>query len=159
MPRASDGRAGKPSPNLLAGKALPDRPDRVWAGDITFISAAAGWLYLAVVIDLCTRRIVGWSLATHMHADLHLPAVAEHRFRAEPVAAVASVGLRPVLRWCVSSAPSTRSIIALVICASRPCSPRIASGECPVCAINTSSASSSARASFVLLLLMLSLCL
>ncbi|TAF22939.1 MAG: IS3 family transposase [Verrucomicrobia bacterium] len=70
VPRTSDGRADKPSPNLLEGKALPDCPDRVWAGDITFIPTAAGWLYLAVVIDLCTRRIVGWSLARHMRAGL-----------------------------------------------------------------------------------------
>lgn len=55
--------ADKPSPNLLEGKALPDRPDRVWAGDITFVPTASGWLYLAVVIDLCTRRIVGWSVS------------------------------------------------------------------------------------------------
>lgn len=70
VPRTSDGRADKPSPNLLEGKELPDRPDRVWAGDITFVPTAAGWIYLAVVIDLCTRRIVGWSLASHMRAGL-----------------------------------------------------------------------------------------
>lgn len=70
VPRTSDGRADKPSPNLLEGKELPACPDRVWAGDITFIPTAAGWLYLAVVIDLCTRRIVGWSLARHMRAGL-----------------------------------------------------------------------------------------
>jgi len=70
VPRTSDGRADKPSPNLLEGKQLPDRPDRVWAGDITFIPTATGWLYLAVVIDLCTRRIVGWSLARHMRSGL-----------------------------------------------------------------------------------------
>ena len=70
VPRTSDGRADKPSPNLLRGNDLPDQPDRVWAGDITFIPTATGWLYLAVVIDLCTRRIVGWSLARHMRAGL-----------------------------------------------------------------------------------------
>ena len=70
VPRTSDGRADKPSANLLKGRKLPDRPDRVWAGDITFVPTATGWLYLAVVIDLCTRRIVGWSLARHMRASL-----------------------------------------------------------------------------------------
>lgn len=70
VPRTSDGRADKPSPNLLVEKELPDRPDRVWAGDITHVPTATGWLYLAVVIDLCTRRIVGWSLARHMRAGL-----------------------------------------------------------------------------------------
>lgn len=57
VPKTSDGRADKPSPNLLAGQPLPKTPNRVWAGDITFIPTAAGWLYLAVIIDLCSRRI------------------------------------------------------------------------------------------------------
>ena len=70
VPRTSDGRAYKPSFNLLEGQALPERPDRVWAGDITFIPCAQGWLYLAVLIDLCSRRVVGWSLADHMRAEL-----------------------------------------------------------------------------------------
>lgn len=70
VPKTSDGRADKPSPNLLAGQALPDGPNRVWAGDLTFIPTSRGWLYLAVVIDLYSRKIVGWSLAGHMRADL-----------------------------------------------------------------------------------------
>ena len=47
------GQADQPSLNLLAGKEQLERSDRVWAGEITFISAAAGWFCLAVVIDLC----------------------------------------------------------------------------------------------------------
>ena len=70
IPRTSDGRADRPSPNLLHGKPLPSQPHRVWAGDITFIPTEGGWLYLAVVLDLCTRKVVGWSLADHMRADL-----------------------------------------------------------------------------------------
>jgi putative transposase len=70
IPRTSDGRANAPSPNLLANQPLPDQPNRVWAGDITFIPTAAGWRYLAVVIDLYSRRVVGWHLATHMRSDL-----------------------------------------------------------------------------------------
>ena len=75
VPKTSDGRADKPSPNLLSGQPLPDAPDCAWAGDITFIPTSAGWLYLAVVIDLCSRRIVGWSLADHMRSDLVLDAL------------------------------------------------------------------------------------
>ncbi len=75
LPKTSDGRADKPSPNLLSGLPLPELPDRAWAGDITFIPTRAGWLYLAVVIDLCSRRIVGWSLADHMRSDLVLDAL------------------------------------------------------------------------------------
>ena len=70
VPKTSDGRADKPSANLLLDQPLPDEPDRVWAGDITFIPTSSGWLYLAVVIDLCSRRIVGWALADHMRSEL-----------------------------------------------------------------------------------------
>jgi len=75
LPKTSDGRADKPSPNLLCGHPLPTLPDRAWAGDITFIPTSAGWLYLAVVIDLCSRRIIGWSLADHLRSDLVLDAL------------------------------------------------------------------------------------
>ena len=70
VPQTSDGRADAPSPNLLLGQPAPTRPNQVWAGDITFIPAGEKWLYLAVVIDLCSRRIVGWQLADHMRSDL-----------------------------------------------------------------------------------------
>ena len=70
VPRTSDGKASKPSPNLLAECPLPKTPDRAWAGDITFIPCGPGWLYLAVVIDLCSRRVIGWSLSTRMHSSL-----------------------------------------------------------------------------------------
>lgn len=74
-PKTSDGRADRPSPNLLSGTPLPAVLDCAWAGDITFIPTSDGWLYLAVVIDLCSRRIVGWSLADHMRSDLVLDAL------------------------------------------------------------------------------------
>lgn len=70
VPKTSDGRADKPSPNLLLGQPLPVASNQVWAGDITFIPTSAGWIYLAVVIDLCSRKIVGWALADHMRTEL-----------------------------------------------------------------------------------------
>jgi putative transposase len=75
VPKTSDGRADKPSPNLLLDQPLPQKPDQVWAGDITFIPTSAGWLYLAVVIDLCSRKIVGWSLGDNLRAELVLAAL------------------------------------------------------------------------------------
>ena len=75
VPKTSDGHADKPSPNLLTGQPLPTHPDRAWAGDITFIPTATGWLYLAVVIDLCSRRIVGWSLDDHLRSELVVAAL------------------------------------------------------------------------------------
>lgn len=75
VPRTSDGRADAPSPNLIEGQPLPARPNEVWAGDLTFIRTSTGWLYLAVVIDLCSRRIVGWALDDHMRAGLVVSAL------------------------------------------------------------------------------------
>ena len=69
-PKTSDGRADCPSPNLLLDQPLPAAPNKVWAGDSTFIPTAAGWRYLAVVIDLCSRKIVGWALAEHLRSSL-----------------------------------------------------------------------------------------
>ena len=77
VPKTSDGRADKPSPNLISGMPFPNAPNRVWAGDITFIPTGAGWLYLAVIIDLCSRRVIGWSLADHMRCDLVLDALSQ----------------------------------------------------------------------------------
>ncbi|MEI9893722.1 MAG: IS3 family transposase, partial [Chthoniobacter sp.] len=75
LPKTSDGRADKPSPNLLTDLPLPKVPDQAWAGDITFIPTNTGWLYLAVIIDLCSRRVVGWNLADHLRSDLVLAAL------------------------------------------------------------------------------------
>lgn len=69
-PRTSDGNASRPCPNLLSQSPPPDAPNQVWTGDITFIRRAGGWLYLAVVIDLYSRRIIGWNLAETMHSGL-----------------------------------------------------------------------------------------
>jgi putative transposase len=74
-PKTSDGKATKPAPNLLANQPLPEQVNQAWAGDITFIPTASGWIYLAVVIDLCSRRIVGWSLAGHMRRELVIDAL------------------------------------------------------------------------------------
>lgn len=75
VPKTSDGRADKPSPNLLIGQPLPLQPGQVWAGDITFIPTSGNWLYLAVIIDLCSRKIVGWALADNMRSELVLDAL------------------------------------------------------------------------------------
>ena len=75
VPHTSDGRADKPSENLVASQPFPESPNEVIAGDITYIRTATGWLYLAVVIDLFSRRVVGWALADHMRAELVVAAL------------------------------------------------------------------------------------
>lgn len=70
-PRTTDSRhAERVAPNRL--KQLPslDRPNQVWVADITYIWTAAGWIYLAAVMDLYSRRIVGWSLGSSLETSL-----------------------------------------------------------------------------------------
>jgi putative transposase len=54
------------SPNLIQGCFRTEKPNLVWVSDITYIKTLEGWLYLAVVMDLFSRKIVGWSLARNM---------------------------------------------------------------------------------------------
>ncbi len=56
--------------NLLDRDFAASSPDRKWAGDITYVWTDEGWLYVAAVMDLCSRRIVGWAMAEHMRAEL-----------------------------------------------------------------------------------------
>jgi putative transposase len=56
--------------NVLKREFDPAQANRAWAGDITYIRTATGWLYLAVVIDLFSRKVVGWAMASHMQASL-----------------------------------------------------------------------------------------
>ena len=58
------------APNRLARQFDVKRPNQVYVGDITYIPTAEGWLYLAVVIDLYSRQVVGWSMADHMRTEL-----------------------------------------------------------------------------------------
>ncbi len=61
--------------NLLDRKFKVDAPDKVWVGDITYVWTYRGWSYLATVIDLYARRVVGWALDTHMRSELVLKAL------------------------------------------------------------------------------------
>jgi putative transposase len=63
------------APNLVDRDFAPAGPDRIWAADITYVRTWQGWLYLAVVIDLWSRRVVGWSVADHMRTELVLGAL------------------------------------------------------------------------------------
>ena len=59
-----------PAPNRLKDQPPPARPDQAWAADITYVWTTAGWVYLAAVMDLCSRKIVGWSLGSSLETSL-----------------------------------------------------------------------------------------
>lgn len=70
-PVTTDSRHGYAvAPNLLARQFTVEQPDTVWAGDITYLWTAEGWLYLAAVLDLHSRKIVGWALSSRIDAAL-----------------------------------------------------------------------------------------
>jgi putative transposase len=64
------GRSPVAAPDLVRRDFTADRPDAVWLSDFTYIRTWEGWSYLAVVLDVYTRRIVGWQLASHMRISL-----------------------------------------------------------------------------------------
>lgn len=58
--------------NLLERNFTADAPDRVWVSDVTYVWTLCGWVYLAVIVDLFSRRVVGWALENHMRTELIL---------------------------------------------------------------------------------------
>ena len=72
------------SPNLIGRDFSPVAPDRLWASDITYLWTDEGWLYLAVVVDLFSRQVVGWSMKPRMKTDLVLDALRMAWFRRRP---------------------------------------------------------------------------
>jgi transposase InsO family protein len=64
------GHALPVSDNLLARRFNPSCPNQAWVSDITYIRTRSGWLYLAVLLDLYARKVVGWAMAPTLHAEL-----------------------------------------------------------------------------------------
>ncbi|KAB8143223.1 IS3 family transposase [Raoultella ornithinolytica] len=83
-PRARKGEASIVSPNRLQRQFNPDAPDERWVTDITYIRTHEGWLYLAVVVDLFSRKIIGWSMQTRMTKDIVLNALLMAVWRRNP---------------------------------------------------------------------------
>lgn len=71
VPTTTDSRHGNPvAANVLDRNFNAELPNRKWAADITYVRTGEGWLYLAAVMDLCSRKIVGWSMKDHMRTEL-----------------------------------------------------------------------------------------
>ena len=70
-------RDARPAPDLVDRNFSADGPDQLWVADITYIPTWAGFLYLAIVLDVFSRRVVGWAMANHLRTELVLDAL-EH---------------------------------------------------------------------------------
>jgi putative transposase len=68
-------REARPAPDLVDRNFAATRPNQLWVADITFVPTASGVLYLAVVLDAWSRKVVGWSMANHLRAELVLDAL------------------------------------------------------------------------------------
>jgi transposase InsO family protein len=68
--------AAKPAADLVERDFTADEPDELWVGDITYIPTGEGWLFVASVLDVCSRMVVGWSIADHLRAELCVDALA-----------------------------------------------------------------------------------
>ena len=79
----TDSRHDRPvAKNVLNREFYPERPNATWTADITYVPTGEGWLYLAAVLDLCSRRVVGWATADHLRSELACDALRmalEHR--------------------------------------------------------------------------------
>ena len=84
-PRTTDSRHGKPiAENLLGKRPPPTGPNQIWVTDITYLRTDEGWLYVAAILDLWSRRVVGWAAAATMHACLVLAAFRDAVQRRRP---------------------------------------------------------------------------
>jgi transposase InsO family protein len=71
VPQTTDSDHDQPiAPNLMAQSPAPTKPNQTWVTDLTYVWTAEGWLYVAVMLDLWSRRVVGWATGETLHASL-----------------------------------------------------------------------------------------
>jgi putative transposase len=68
-------RDARPAPDLVERNFTADAPDKLWVADITYVPTLAGFLFVAIVLDVFSRRVVGWAMATHLRTELVLDAL------------------------------------------------------------------------------------
>jgi putative transposase len=83
-PRHRAGELHKVTPNILQRQFNPQAPNESWVTDITYIRTHEGWLYLAVVLDLFSRRVIGWSMQSRITKELALDALLMAVWRRKP---------------------------------------------------------------------------
>ncbi len=74
----------RPAADLVDRKFVADQPDQLWVADITYVPTWSGFLYVAIVLDVYSRRVVGWSMANHLRTELVLDALNMAIFRRRP---------------------------------------------------------------------------
>jgi putative transposase len=75
-PRTTQRKPGaRPAPDLVQRNFTAEAPNRLWVADITYIATWTGWLYLAVVVDAWSRKVVGWAMSTHLQTTLVMDAL------------------------------------------------------------------------------------
>ena len=106
-PRYKIGRPSLVAPNQLQRQFTYEQPDQAWVTDITYIRTYEGWLYLAVVIDLHSRAVVGWSMKKSLETKIILDALTMAKWRRKPVGEViihsdqgSQFGSDEFNRWC-----------------------------------------------------------
>ena len=73
-----------PAPDLVGRRFTADLPDILWVADITYLPTSQGFVYRAVVLDVCTRKVVGWAMADHLRAELVVSALEMALWRRDP---------------------------------------------------------------------------
>ena len=63
-------KEARPAPDLVDRNFTASRPNQLWIADITYLPTATGFLYLAVVLDVWSHKVVGWSMTNHLRAEL-----------------------------------------------------------------------------------------
>jgi transposase InsO family protein len=76
VPQTTDSKHDEPiAPNRLAEEPAPQKPNQIWLSDLTYVATQEGWLYVAVIMDLWSRRVVGWSTGPSLQSSLVLSAL------------------------------------------------------------------------------------
>jgi putative transposase len=101
--------AETPAPNLVARDFAASALDRLWIGDITHVPTWEGWLYLAVLLDAHSRRVVGWAMADHLRAELALDALQMALASRQPAAGL----IHHTDRGCQYTAAAYREALAV----------------------------------------------
>ena len=84
-PATTDSSHGLPvAPNLLEQRFVASAPNQVWLADLTYVPTGEGWLYLAAVLDLATRKVVGWAMRDHLRTELAAAALVMATQRQRP---------------------------------------------------------------------------